>query len=264
MLSFPIPNPEDRSQKQVKWNDCFTALPLVLSILFSQVPYLTLAVLYAPAIQYVFPASNGHRFQLLSVVVAILSSILASVIKCVLVNSYWRLLNKQPSTPVNLVPKTVGKVWMLHYTFQLSVMCAALLFVWPGLLLALRASLALPILLVERRSVLGAFNESLRLTQGKMGILISAFIAPVMVLTLPTIAVFFCMVFIDQKFFSTASAYSWTWLASHAGTIICLSSMAILSAAVTLSLVATQVRLYFYLKSMETGVPSIEPAKEGL
>lgn len=262
MLSLPIPNPEDRRQNQVKWNDCFIAFPTVVSILRSQAPYWTLAILCLPALQYIFPATKGREFELLSMVSALIGSIFGSVIRYVLVRSYGRFLEAQSITQEKLVPRTIGKIWLLHYTFHLSVTCASLLFLWPGLLLALRASLALPILIFERRSVLGAFNESLRLTRGKMGLLINSFYAPALLLAVPAVSAIICMMFFDQYFFAQ-STYSWAWLAEHAGTIILFSGMAILSTVVTLSLIATQVRLYFYLKALENDVASIEPIREG-
>jgi hypothetical protein len=147
------------------WKDCFLLCPVVLRLLIAKAPFWSIALVGLATVDSFIPETR--EYGPLKHLCGITLSICISAASCLVVIGYWKQLCREKWEATSGDIARVGKVWIMSDLYFMAVGAGLLLLIVPGVIFAVRGSLALAIMCLEKRGPITAINDSSKLTEGK-------------------------------------------------------------------------------------------------
>jgi hypothetical protein len=145
-----------------------------------------------------------------------------------------------------------GVVWVMMWLYWAVVAIGLLLFIVPGMILAVRGSLALVIICLEKRGPIEAFYESSRLTEKKFWLVGRYFALPTMVCLALYLVYPICVLLLAPSAGDDSAFSSWPWSMQHIPLVAAFFFGALAFVLMQIDVCAMQVRLYSFLKTLES------------
>jgi len=253
-------NPIHIRREDLSGKDCLSLLPFVLHISKTYAPFWTIAAFVFPILRLMVPVHGAYG--VLPLMIDALNVFFFSMIGYLIITTLRHTYDAQSPAPSCPDLKTAGRLWMLAYTVEITILVAYCLLVIPGLILNLRTCLALPIFCIERRGVISSFNESIRLTKGHAWTIIKYFLPPILLTGL-------CAGFAFLLLHLSGTSAVRDWTLGHHLTMLkypLFAAATAMSATVSVllhfSTIGMKFKLYNYLKDKEEDQPMINNAIE--